>query len=165
MKIFGITRRIDELGRIVIPKEIRNKLHIKLGDLFEVYINDENSIIFKKYSPLNENKKILDDYIKILSKKLKSRIIITDLNKVVLSSDNNNIDEKIICDIEKVCKDNNDLEFLKLTENYQIKKPFTINPINPNGDLIGYFICDLNVTIDSELISFSNMFINKYFEI
>ncbi len=164
MKVLGITRRIDELGRIVIPKEIRKKLHIKLGDLFDVYINDENSIIFKKYSVLDENKRELDDYIKILSEKLKSKIIVTDLNKIILSSDNNNINEKVICDIEKIFKENKSVEILKLTENYQIKKPFIISQINPNGDLIGYFICSCDEQENKELLSFSKMFINKCFE-
>ena len=164
MKILGITRRIDELGRIVIPKEIRKKMNIKLGDLFEVYINDENSIILKKYSLINENKKMIYDYIKLLSLKTKSKIIITDLNKVILSSDNKNINEKLICDIERVYKSQNNIELLELTENYKIKKPYIIDQINPNGDLIGYFICDSVTQENKDLLLFSKMFINKYFE-
>ena len=57
----GIVRRIDDLGRIVLPKEIRTRLHIRIGDPLEMFFNDEGSIILKKYSPDPEIKKSVDD--------------------------------------------------------------------------------------------------------
>ena len=51
MKATGIVRRIDDLGRIVIPKEIRKTFHIKESDPMEIFINGEGEIILKKYSP------------------------------------------------------------------------------------------------------------------
>lgn len=51
----GIIRRIDDLGRIVIPKEIRRQLHIKEGMPFEIYINEDKSVVFKPYLPMEEN--------------------------------------------------------------------------------------------------------------
>ena len=53
MKTIGIVRRIDELGRIVIPKEIRNTLRIKEGDPVEIFTN-KDKIILKKYKPMEE---------------------------------------------------------------------------------------------------------------
>ena len=54
MKATGIVRRIDDLGRIVIPKEIRRTLHIRESDPLEIYTDREGQIILKKYSPIGE---------------------------------------------------------------------------------------------------------------
>lgn len=54
MKATGIVRRIDDLGRVVIPKEIRRTLHIRDGDPLEIYTEKDGEVIFKKYSPLGE---------------------------------------------------------------------------------------------------------------
>ena len=54
MKATGIVRRIDDLGRIVIPKEIRRILHIREGDPLEIYTHTDGSVILKKYSPVGE---------------------------------------------------------------------------------------------------------------
>lgn len=53
MRVTGIIRRIDDLGRIVIPKELRRALKIREGDALEMYIDDE-AVILKKYVPENE---------------------------------------------------------------------------------------------------------------
>lgn len=54
MKATGIVRRIDDLGRVVIPKEIRRTLRIKVGDPLELYITKDGEVVFKKYSPIGE---------------------------------------------------------------------------------------------------------------
>ena len=54
MKATGIVRRIDDLGRIVIPKEIRRTLRIREGDPLEIYTDSNGEVIFKKYSPVGE---------------------------------------------------------------------------------------------------------------
>ena len=54
MKATGIVRRIDDLGRVVIPKEIRRTMHIREGDPLEIFTDKEGGVIFKKYSPLGE---------------------------------------------------------------------------------------------------------------
>ncbi|MBQ1678806.1 MAG: AbrB/MazE/SpoVT family DNA-binding domain-containing protein [Oscillospiraceae bacterium] len=54
MKATGIVRRIDELGRIVIPKELRRTLHIREGDPLEIFTERDGTVIFKKYSPMGE---------------------------------------------------------------------------------------------------------------
>ena len=58
MKATGIVRRIDDLGRVVIPKEIRRTLRIRDGDPLEIYTEKDGEVIFKKYSPMGE----LGDY-------------------------------------------------------------------------------------------------------
>ena len=54
MKATGVVRRIDDLGRIVIPKEIRRTLRIKEGDPLEIFTDREGEVILKKYSPIGE---------------------------------------------------------------------------------------------------------------
>ncbi|MEG0649741.1 MAG: stage V sporulation T C-terminal domain-containing protein [Oscillospiraceae bacterium] len=54
MKATGIVRRIDDLGRVVIPKEIRRTQMIRVGDPLEIFVNAEGDVIFKKYSPIGE---------------------------------------------------------------------------------------------------------------
>ena len=54
MKATGIVRRIDDLGRVVIPKEIRRTMRIREGDPLEIYTNSDGEVIFKKYSPIGE---------------------------------------------------------------------------------------------------------------
>ena len=54
MKATGIVRRIDELGRVVIPKEIRRTLRIREGDPLEIFTDREGEVILKKYSPIGE---------------------------------------------------------------------------------------------------------------
>ena len=62
MKATGIVRRIDDLGRIVIPKEIRKTFHIKESDPMEIFINGEGEIILKKYSPMGEMSSFAKQY-------------------------------------------------------------------------------------------------------
>lgn len=59
MKATGIIRRIDDLGRVVIPKEIRRTLRIREGDPFEIFLDEQNGVIFRKYSQLGINDDVL----------------------------------------------------------------------------------------------------------
>ena len=85
MKSTGITRRIDDLGRIVIPKEIRKNLKIKENEVLEIFINNDE-IILKKFSRFNDSEKVLSDYIKVINDMTGNDVIITDRDKVILSS-------------------------------------------------------------------------------
>ena len=59
MKATGIVRRVDDLGRVVIPKEIRRTLRIREGDPLEIFLDDQNGVVFRKYSPLSMNDDVL----------------------------------------------------------------------------------------------------------
>lgn len=87
MKSTGILRRIDELGRIVIPKEIRKNLKIKDGESLEIFINDD-SVILKKYSFMSDLSEIAQNFADSFYDSLKENIIITDTNKVIAASSN-----------------------------------------------------------------------------
>ena len=66
MKATGVVRRIDDLGRVVIPKEIRRTLRIKEGDPLEIFTDKEGEIILKKYSPIGELSEFASDYAETL---------------------------------------------------------------------------------------------------
>lgn len=61
MQATGIVRRIDYLGRICIPKEIRKKCHFKDGDALELFINGNNELLLKLYQPYNEPWRLLEE--------------------------------------------------------------------------------------------------------
>ena len=68
MKATGIVRRIDELGRVVIPKEIRRTQRIRRGDPLEIFTTGDGEVIFKKYSPIGELQGVAMQYAEGLSK-------------------------------------------------------------------------------------------------
>ena len=82
MSTTGIIRRIDELGRIVIPKEIRKSLRIKNGDNLEIVVDGEN-ISLRKYSQIENLENIANVYAESFNQVLKYTVIITDTDKVV----------------------------------------------------------------------------------
>ena len=66
MKATGIVRRIDDLGRVVIPKEIRRTMRIREGDPLEIYTSPGGEVIFKKYSPMGEMSSFAAQYVEPL---------------------------------------------------------------------------------------------------
>lgn len=86
MKATGIVRRIDDLGRIVIPKEIRRTLHINEGDPLEVYTKSEGEIILKKYSPMGELRYLAEQNANVLNKIINIPVIICDRDNVIAVS-------------------------------------------------------------------------------
>lgn len=83
MKATGIVRRIDELGRIVIPKEIRRNLRIRESDPLEIYTDNAGKIVFKKYSAMAELSSIAEEYASIISKNSGLPILISDKEQIV----------------------------------------------------------------------------------
>lgn len=78
MKATGIVRRIDDLGRVVIPKEIRRTLRIREGDPLEIFTDREGGIILKKYSPINELTDFSREYAESLQDVIGHIILISD---------------------------------------------------------------------------------------
>ncbi len=86
MKATGIVRRIDDLGRIVIPKEIRRSFRIKEGDPLEIYTDADGEVIFKKYSPIGELSNFAGQYAEVLHKSGGLPIAICDNDHVIAAS-------------------------------------------------------------------------------
>ena len=82
MKATGIVRRIDDLGRVVIPKEIRRTMRIREGDPLEIYTDREGEVIFKKYSPIGELTAFAQEYADTLNKTSGMPIFISDTMKI-----------------------------------------------------------------------------------
>jgi AbrB family transcriptional regulator, stage V sporulation protein T len=83
MKATGIVRRIDELGRVVIPKEIRRTLQIREGNPLEIYTNRDGEVIFKKYSPIGELNGFASQYAETLHKTCDLSVVICDRDCVI----------------------------------------------------------------------------------
>lgn len=86
MRATGIVRRIDELGRVVIPKEIRRTLRIREGDPLEIYTDRDGEVILKKYSPIGEIAAFAKDYTESLFRSLGHIACICDRDMVVAAS-------------------------------------------------------------------------------
>ena len=86
MKATGIVRRIDDLGRVVIPKEIRRTMRIREGDPLEIYTNSEGEVIFKKYSPIGEIAGFAGQYAEVLHKLAGLPAIVCDRDHVIAVS-------------------------------------------------------------------------------
>ena len=106
MRDTGIVRRIDDLGRVVIPKEIRKTLRIKEGDPLEIFTN-KDELLFKKYSPLTSEMDLANSLGQSLSETSDKNCIITETDTVVFSSykPKELIGKTISKDLEKVMKE------------------------------------------------------------
>ncbi len=86
MKATGIVRRIDDLGRVVIPKEIRRTLRIREGDPLEIFTDREGEIILKKYSPIGELGTFAKEYAESLAQTAGHIICIVDKDRIIAVS-------------------------------------------------------------------------------
>ena len=86
MKATGIVRRIDDLGRVVIPKEIRRTMRIREGDPLEIYTDREGEVIFKKYSPIGELQAFAQEYAETLGKTASMPIFVSDRDGIIAVS-------------------------------------------------------------------------------
>jgi AbrB family transcriptional regulator, stage V sporulation protein T len=88
MKATGIVRRIDDLGRVVIPKEIRRTLRIRESDPLEIFTDREGQIILKKYSPIGELSTLAGQYTESLSQTLKCLVCVCDRDQIIAAAGN-----------------------------------------------------------------------------
>jgi AbrB family transcriptional regulator (stage V sporulation protein T) len=105
MKATGIVRRIDDLGRVVIPKEVRKTLRIREGDPLEIFTDKEGEVILKKYSPISELNEFAAEYADAVFSTLGATTIITDTDQVIAiagGSKKDFIEKNVSRDLEKV---------------------------------------------------------------
>lgn len=127
MKQTGVTRKIDELGRIVIPKEIRKNLGIRDGETLEIFTS-EDSIILKKYFEVRKYEDLSSKLCELIKNIYNVDLVITDREKVITSSNK---------DIVENSKLNN--KFLELIDNREMFISKELSTINFGVDLSGYF--------------------------
>ena len=134
----GITRRIDELGRIVIPKEMRINLGIREGEPLEIYI-ENNLIIIKKFSQVENIKDISSRVCNIISDICKIDLVITDREKVIITSKNLEQLNNLVLDEQlKNLIDNRESYMSSSKDTFlNIAKYFIILPIITSTDCSG----------------------------
>lgn len=105
MKATGIVRRIDDLGRVVIPKEIRRTMRIREGDPLEIYTSSSGEVIFKKYSPIGELSLFATQYADALISATDKTVIICDRDHCVAAagiSKKDVLDKRITSAVEEI---------------------------------------------------------------
>ena len=153
MKATGVVRRIDDLGRVVIPKEIRKTLRIKEGDPLEIFTDREGQVILKKYSPIGELSEFATGYAETLAKTTGHIACITDKDTIIAVSGGSKkefLEQDVSRELEKLMEDK---EVYTSKENSDKAVPITRNetnekknksqivyPIISNGDTIGTVI-------------------------
>lgn len=138
MKTSGIIRKIDELGRIVLPKELRKYLNINPGDDFQINIEDQK-IILEKYSRLNNIKTELIDIVNIFHNITTYKIYLI-INNEISNLNNEQIDNKIQNIIQERKLYINELNEISISQNIIEKGKIVINPIIYNSDILGTII-------------------------
>lgn len=147
MKATGIVRRIDDLGRVVIPKEIRRTMRIREGDPLEIFTDKDGEVIFKKYSPIGELGTFASQYAETLAKTSGYGVCITDKDMIIAvsgASKKECMDKKISQDVEKMIQertsyflkhpDDKKVYFMDGNEKYYAS---ILVPIISDGDSIG----------------------------
>ncbi len=163
MKATGIVRRIDDLGRVVIPKEIRRTMKIREGAPLEIYTDREGVVIFKKYSPVGEMNGFAEEYAETLHKTCGLGIIICDRDSIITLSGVSKrefLEKNISKEISELIEERSIYSYIEGSEKVYItddnREYFAsvIAPIVSEGDVIGCVISvvsDKNERIDSEL--------------
>lgn len=152
MKATGIVRRIDDLGRVVIPKEIRRTMRIREGDPLEIFTDREGEVILKKYSPINELSEFANEYTEALYESTSFPCMICDRDSVVAAagvSKKEFLDKRVSPELEKI------IDEREVYQNSEEKSPVRIIsedleperyksqiivPIIAQGDVIGSVI-------------------------
>jgi AbrB family transcriptional regulator, stage V sporulation protein T len=146
MKATGIVRRIDDLGRVVIPKEIRRTLRIREGDPLEIFVDRDGEVILKKYSPISELGDFAKEYAEALYDSLGNPVLICDRDSYIAvagSSKKDYLNKNIGELVEKTMEDRSSVlitqqgEFSIIDGNEETVSSYTIGPIIANGDPIG----------------------------
>lgn len=151
LKATGIVRRIDDLGRVVVPKEIRRTLRIREGDPLEIFTDHEGEIILKKYSPIGELSLFAKQYAEALAQATGHIICISDRDRIIAVAGGAKKDlldrpiskqlEHLINERENLIATKDSKSFIPILQGEQ--EEFTgevIHPIICEGDVIGSVI-------------------------
>ncbi len=179
MKATGIVRRIDDLGRVVIPKEIRRTMRIREGDPLEIFTDRDGEVIFKKYSPIGELGEFATQYAETLYKTSGFPVCITDKDSIIATAGlpkKELFEKPVSSDIERVMEDkkhylSDGSGKLSITESNEKYSAGVISPIIAEGDIIGNVIVikenetDNITETELKLANAASMFLAKQMEI
>lgn len=130
MKATGIVRRIDDLGRVVVPKEIRRVLRIREGDPLEIYTGNTGEVILKKYSPINDLSQFANVYAETVAGVLGETVVVSDTDQVIAAAGGNRkefLDKKIDYELDRIIQ----------SKNRYLNDSKIVVPIISQGDAIG----------------------------
>lgn len=181
MKATGIVRRIDDLGRVVIPKEIRRTLRIREGDPLEIFTDREGEIILKKYSPIGELSVFAGQYAESLAQTSGCLVCICDMDQIVAASGAGRKDfqekfitkqlEKALLERKEIAAEEKDKKYVKITgEQPEEYCREVISPIICEGDVIGGVILLIKDSkkkpgeVESKLVSCAAAFLGRQME-
>lgn len=182
MKATGIVRRIDDLGRVVIPKEIRRTMRIREGDPLEIYTDREGEVIFKKYSPIGELTNFSAQYAETLHKVCELSVIITDRDTVIAVSGlpkKEYMEKRISPELEKVIEGRSvyvyspgETKILATNDGRDSHFVSCAMPIITEGDIIGCVVSMLpmdsekseRMEIETKLVQTAANFLSKQLE-
>lgn len=178
MKATGIVRRIDDLGRVVIPKEIRRTLRIREGDPLEIFTGKEGEVVFKKYSPFSELTAFAAEYVSALQTVSGFACAIADRDNVIAYAGSNKREildrplaeqaEELIASRRAFAADSNTPSVPLLRENDK-HRIAAARPILAGGDLLGMVCflmtdgCTIGVT-EEKLLQTAAIFLGKQME-
>lgn len=147
MKATGIVRRIDDLGRVVIPKEIRRTMRIRESEPLEIYTGKEGEIILKKYSPISEMTDFARQYAESLSQVSGRAVLVADRDQFIAVSGaaksmlGRGISKELEDKLEKrecFLAAKNERGFIPVMENMPEEYIYeAVCPILSEGDMIG----------------------------
>lgn len=145
MKATGIVRKIDDLGRVVIPKEIRRTMRIREGDPLEIYTEKDGEVIFKKYSPIGELGEFAANYAETLAKASGHGACITDRDSIIAVSGiprKELLEKPISQELETLMNERTSLlnhsnSHVAVTEGNSKYNAGVVVPIISEGDIIG----------------------------
>ncbi|ALS24797.1 MULTISPECIES: stage V sporulation protein T [Paenibacillus] len=149
MKATGIVRRIDDLGRVVIPKEIRRTLRIREGDPLEIFVDRDGEVILKKYSPIGELGDFAKEYAESLYESTGHITMISDRDTMIAVAGGSKKEylDKPIGSLVEQCMENRKASIESSSGSYEISKDvnetyssYVIAPIVAGGDPIGAVI-------------------------
>jgi len=175
VKTTGVVRRIDDLGRIVIPKELRRTLRIRDGESLEIFVENE-MITLKKYSSMSDIKEISNNLVNTINQTILKNVIITDRDKVISASSNikmQYLDKNISKYLEQKLNSREmvvekDLHDVEIVDGVNESLAFVISPIIMNGDVVGNVVIfsDKEGITDSDvkLASIISSFLGKHIE-
>ncbi len=175
MKSTGVVRRVDDLGRIVIPKEIRRTLRIRDGEELEIYVDDD-VIVLKKFSKVADLGDVSKKIIDVVSSLVGKTVLVSDRDKIITGSGDlkkNYLNKEISQTIEKVISSHNvmvenDVSTIEIVDGSIDKYSYILQPIISFGDVVGTIIfLSVNNDISEFDVTISGLiaqFLGKYIE-
>lgn len=178
MKATGIVRRIDDLGRVVIPKEIRRTMRIREGDPLEIFTEKDGEVIFKKYSPIGELGDFAVTYAETLAQTTGRGACITDRDNIIAVSGlpkKELIEKKVSHDLDNVMSEKTSFKSqgfdsgISIAEGVDKYNAGIVVPIVSEGDAIGSVIFIMKDgeepgEIESKLAESAAGFLGKHME-